>query len=233
MLEEIEYSSINIAQLLGRILNDVESKADPGTLFVKGSLERPLPSPRVSIIGSRKASPQGIKNAQKIAKMLVEKQVIIVSGLAEGIDTAAHKTALSMNEKTIAVIGTPLDKVYPKTNYELQQELMKNHLVISQFPIGSPITRQNFVMRNKTMALISDASIIVEAGESSGSKHQGWETLRMGRSLFICESIVNNKELDWPAEMIDYGAIELSDSFDLFDILEELPSHFKIIDVFK
>ena len=227
-----DYLSINVKELLGRMLNDVESKVDPGTLFVKGSLEIPLQSPRVSIIGSRKASPRGIENTQKITKMLVENQAIIVSGLAEGVDTVAHKTALSMNGKTIAIIGTPLDKVYPKINYELQQELMKNHLVISQFPIGSPIARKNFVIRNKTMALVSDASIIVEAGKTSGSRYQGWETLRMGRSLFICESVVNDK-VKWAAEMIKHGAIELADSFDPFDILEELPSRFKVVDVFK
>jgi len=230
MLEEMEYSSINAAKLLGRALNDIESKADPGTLFVSGSLKIPLPCPKVSIIGSRKASQQGIENTQKIAKTLIENQVIIVSGLAEGIDTAAHVTALNMNGKTIAVIGTPLDKSYPTKNHELQQELMKNHLVVSQFPTGYPITGKNFVIRNRTMALISDASVIVEAGKSSGSKHQGWETLRMGRPLFIWESIVNNKELDWPTEMIEHGAVELSDPY---DILEVLPTRFEIIDVFQ
>ena len=229
MLEGSKYLSITAAKLLGRTLNDIESKADPGQLFVQGSLEIPLPCPKVSIIGSRKASPQGIKNTQKITKILVENKVIIVSGLAEGIDTAAHVTALNINGKTIAVIGTPLDKAYPKINYELQQELMKSHLVVSQFPTGYPITGKNFVIRNKTMALISDASVIVEAGKTSGSKHQGWETLRMGRPLFIWESVVNNKELEWPTEMIEHGAIELSNPF---DILEVLPTHFEVIDVF-
>lgn len=230
MLERNKYSSINVAQLLGRTLNDIESKADPVMLFVEGALDIPLPCPKVSIIGSRKASTQGIVNTQKIAKTLIESKVIIVSGLAEGIDTAAHVTALNMNGKTIAVIGTPLDKAYPKINYELQQELMKNHLVVSQFPTGYPITRKNFVMRNRTMALISDASVIVEAGKTSGSKHQGWETLRMGRPLFIWKSVVNDKELDWPTEMIEHGAVELSDPS---DILEKLPTRFGVIDVFQ
>lgn len=230
MLEESEYSPINAAQLLGRPLNDIESKADLGELFVKGSLNIPLPYPKVSIIGSRKASTQGIANTQKIAKTLIENQVIIVSGLAEGIDTAAHVTALNMNGKTIAVIGTPLDKAYPKINYELQQELMKNHLVVSQFPTGYPITGKNFVIRNTTMALISDASVIVEAGKTSGSRYQGWETLRMGRPLFIWESVVNDKELDWPTEMIEHGAVKLADPL---DILEVLPTRFEVIDVFE
>ena len=111
MLEERKYSSMTTADLLGRPLDDAESKADPGVLYVQGSLEIPLPSPRVSIIGSRKASEQGITNTLKIAKTLIENKVVIISGLAEGIDTAAHNTALKMNGKTIAVIGTPLNKV--------------------------------------------------------------------------------------------------------------------------
>lgn len=98
---------------------------------------------------------------------------------------------------------------------------MKNHLVISQFSPRSPIQRGNFPMRNRTMALISHASIIVEAGDTSGSLHQGWEALRLGRPLFILESIINNKKLKWPQEMIKYGAIILStkDIKPLFDVL--------------
>jgi len=230
MVEELEFLSLNIEELLGHPLNDIEKKVKVETLFVKGSLEIPLPCPKVSIIGSRKASPQGIENAQKIAKTLVENQVIIVSGLAEGIDTAAHETAIRMNGKTIAVIGTPLNKTFPSKNFNLQQEIMKNHLAVSQFPIGYPTKPKDFVLRNRTMALISDASVIVEAGKSSGSLHQGWETLRLGRPLFIWESVVNNKELDWPKEMMEYGAIELSNPT---DVLEVLPTRFKMIDVFQ
>ena len=74
-------------------------------------------------------------------------------------------------------------------------------------------------MRNKTMALISDASVIVEAGKTSGSRYQGWETLRMKKPLFIWESIVNDRELDWPTEMIEHGAIELADPSDILEVL--------------
>lgn len=89
--------------------------------------------------------------------------------------------------------------------------------------------RKEFVIRNRTMALISDASVIVEAGKSSGSLHQGWETLRLGRPLFIWESVVNGKELDWPQEMMKYGAMELSNPI---DVLEVLPTRFKMIEMF-
>lgn len=222
--------SISVEDLLGRTLNDVETKYAPELLYIQGSLEIPLPCPKVSIIGTRKPSTRGLIDAQSIAKTLTENQIIITSGLAEGIDTAAHRTAIDNGGRTIAVLGTPLNKVYPKKNLGLQQEIMENHLAISQFPVGYPITKKNFIIRNRTMALISDASIIVEAGNSSGSLHQGWETLRLGRPLFIWKSLLNNSDLDWPKTMLEYGAMELGNPI---DVLEVIPSNLKTIDLFQ
>jgi DNA processing protein len=230
MFEELEYSSMSVAKLLGRPLNDIETKYAPKMLYVKGSMDIPLQGPRVSIIGSRKASPNGIENAKTITRTLIENQTVIVSGLAEGIDTSAHETTIAAGGKTIAVLGTPLNKVYPRKNLQLQQEIMADHLAISQFPIGHITTPKDFVLRNRTMALISDATIIVEAGDTSGSLHQGWEALRLGRSLFIWKSVLNNKQLSWPEKMLQYGAMELSDPTDVFEVL---PSHLKMLDVFQ
>lgn len=230
MFEELEYSSMSVAKLLGRPLNDIETKYAPKMLYVKGPMDIPLQGPRVSIIGSRKASPNGIENAKTITRTLIENQTVIVSGLAEGIDTSAHETTIAAGGKTIAVLGTPLNKVYPRKNLQLQQEIMADHLAISQFPIGHITTPKDFVLRNRTMALISDATIIVEAGDTSGSLHQGWEALRLGRSLFIWESVLNNKQLSWPEKMLQYGAMELSDPTDVFEVL---PSHLKMLDVFQ
>src|ERR1700687_1786141 len=210
MFEELEYSSMSVAKLLGRPLNDIETKYAPKMLYVKGPMDIPLQGPRGSIIGSRKASPNGIENAKTITRTLIENQTVIVSGLAEGIDTSAHETTIAAGGKTIAVLGTPLNKVYPRKNLQLQQEIMADHLAISQFPIGHITTPKDFVLRNRTMALISDATIIVEAGDTSGSLHQGWEALRLGRSLFIWKSVLNNKQLSWPEKMLQYGAMELS-----------------------
>ena len=190
-------------------------------IFYKGTMEIPIPCPRVSIIGSRNASERGLLESKEISKILIKNKVTIVSGLAKGIDTVGHKTAIKYGGKTIAVIGTPLNKTYPKENSELQEEIMKNHLVISQYPVGHLTTPKDFVLRNKTMALISDATVIVEAGESSGSLHQGWETLRLGRPLFICKDMINNDKLNWPKKMMQYGAIKLNNSI---DILENLPT---------
>ncbi len=206
-------------ELLGP-LNDVEKKYAPNMLYVVGNLQQiPLPRPRAAIIGSRKASPEGLKAASDIARVLVKNDVIVVSGLAEGIDTAAHQTTIEEGGHTIAVLGTPLDRVYPQKNFQLQEVIKRHHLAISQFPVGRPIQPKNFVLRNRTMALISNASIIVEAGETSGSLHQGWEALRLGRPLFIWKSIVNDHSLSWPKMMMTYGAVELNEAEEVVDVL--------------
>jgi DNA processing protein len=230
MIEEIEYPSIDLQSLLGRPLNDIEKTNAPKMIYYKGVMKFPLPCARVSIIGTRGPSKEGILAAEEVSKILIKKKVVIVSGLAKGIDTIGHETAIKYGGKTIAVIGTPLNKTYPKENTELQKEIMKNHLVISQYPVGHPTTKKDFVLRNRTMALISDASIIVEAGEGSGSLYQGWETLRLGRPLFICKSVVHNPKLKWAKEMIEYGAIELDNPI---DILEILPSNVKMPELFQ
>lgn len=191
-------------------LTDTERKSAPQDLFLEGDASLLLSGLKVAIVGSRKPSEQGIVDAQCLARTLVKHGVTVVSGLAEGIDTAAHQAAINAGGRTIAVLGTPLNTSYPAKNRPLQEEIKRNHLAVSQFPVGSPVTPKNFPMRNKTMALISDATIIVEAAEQSGTRHQGWEALRLGRVIFIMKRVVEDKGLTWPNEMVNYGAQELT-----------------------
>src|SRR6058998_3745965 len=156
-------SVLSPEELLGP-LNDVEKKYAPLKLFASGPMEIPVPRPRLAIIGSRKASGKSLDVAGEIAKTLVRKRVVIVSGLARGIDTAAHRAAIESGGRTIAVLGTPLSQTYPPENAELQSLIMKKHLAVSQFDERYPTSRRNFVLRNRTMALIADASVIVESG---------------------------------------------------------------------
>ena len=214
-------------KLLGRSLNDVENLYAAKTLYASGPMEIPLPRPRVSIVGTRQPSEAGLKTAKLIAEALTKKGVVIVSGLARGIDTAAHRTAIESGGRTIAVLGTPLDRAYPHENADLQSEIVKNHLAISQFRVGQTVTRSNFPIRNRTMALISDATIIVEAAEKSGSLSQGWETLRLNRLLFIWKSLFDAK-LSWPDEMVKFGAMKLSDTKSIFQLL---PSNRPVLEV--
>jgi len=210
------YLELTPEELLGP-LNDVEQKYAPEKLYVAGNTDFLAQGARVSIVGSRKASPEGIARARKLARVLVKKNTVVVSGLAEGIDTAAHSATIEAGGRTIAVIGTPLDKVYPKGNAKLQDLIQREHLCISQFPVGYPTRPGCFPMRNRTMALLSDATVIIEAGDTSGSLSQATETLRLGRLLFIAKSTVDNATLTWPQKYLDYGARILSD-----DTLEEL-----------
>lgn len=210
-----------IQELLGP-LNDVEQKHAPQTLFVAGRCDWLRQGARVAIVGSRQASPEGCARARKLATRLCERGIVAVSGLAKGIDTAAHQAALEQNGRTIAVIGTPLDQVYPKTNRALQHRIMDEHLCVSQFPVGSPVGRKNFPLRNLTMALLSDATVILEASDTSGSIAQGWEALRLGRALMISKAVADDSSLSWPKKMLHYGGQILSDeTLDLF--LDSLP----------
>ncbi len=202
-------------------LNDVEKKYSPSTIFYKGNREL-FHCPRLAIVGTRKPSDQGIENTIKIAKFLVQHNVVIVSGLARGIDSVAHETAIKNGGATIAVLGTSIDKCYPPENAELQQRIARDHLLISQFPVGYPTQTRNFPIRNRTMALLSNGTIIVEAGEKSGTIHQGWEALRLGRPLFILDTLLQNPKVDWPQKMIDYGAHSLSMKH-LDQLLEVIP----------
>jgi DNA processing protein len=145
-----------------------------------------------------------------LAKTLVNHGAIVLSGLAEGIDTVAHETAIKQGGRTIAVLGTPLDIAYPAKNRNLLETIKKDHLAVSQFAQNYPTKKENFPMRNRTMALLSDATIIVEASQVSGTRHQGWEALRLGRLIFIMKRVIENKELSWPKEMVKYGAQELT-----------------------
>jgi DNA processing protein len=204
-------------------LTDVEEKNAPSKLYLAGDTSLLAEGPRISIVGSRQASAEGLKRARFLARALVGHDMIVVSGLAEGIDTAAHTATIEAGGRTIAVIGTPLDQVYPKANAELQARLMREHLVVSQFPAGYRTQPKSFPMRNRTMALLTDATVIVEAGEKSGTLHQGWEALRLGRQLFLMESVAMDPALTWPAEMIRYGAHVLRrESLD--EALADLPS---------
>jgi len=216
------FEEFEAEDLLGP-LNDVEKKNAPRRLFVAGDRSLLHAGPRVSIVGSRKASPAGLGNARRLSETLVARGAVVVSGLAEGIDTAAHEGAIASRGRTIAVLGTPLDESFPSKNRALQELIMREHLAVSQFGPGVPSQPGNFPMRNRTMALLSDCTVIVEAGEKSGSLHQGWEALRLGRPLFLPESLLRDPALSWAREMEGYGAqaLVLENLELLFELLPE------------
>lgn len=205
-------------------LGPIEEKHAPDVLYTAGDVSLLTEGTRIAIVGSRNASPEGMKRTRAVARALVEQNIIVVSGLADGIDTIAHQTAIEAGGRTIAVLGTPLSKAYPAKNAGLLEEIKNNHLAISQFPEGYPMKGENFPRRNRTMALICDATIVIEASEKSGTRHQGWEAIRLGRHLFLLDNVASDPSLTWPKELIQYGAQVLKRE-DLPDILYDIPNY--------
>lgn len=193
-------------------------------LYFSGRLDY-LGKRGVSVVGTRHPSQEGIARAKKLARLLVESGYVVYSGLAEGIDTAAHTAAIESGGHTVAVIGTPLDRVYPKINSILQREIAANHLLISQVPFirysrqDFRVNRGFFPERNKTMSALSEATVIVEAGETSGSLIQAKAALKQGRKLFILNSCFENSALTWPAKFEWLGAVRVRDFSDIIDNL--------------
>lgn len=179
------------------------SSGEAGSVFVAGDATL-LKRPCIAIIGARKATPAGEQRARKLARQLVSEGVVIVSGLAEGIDTAALSSAIEHDGRVVAVIGTPLDQAYPAKNKRLQEEIYQDHLLVSQFRSGGRVFPSNFPARNRTMAALSDASIVIEASDSSGSLHQAAECVRLGRWLGIAQSVIDDPSLTWPSSFLTY-----------------------------
>ncbi|MGJ4928166.1 DNA-processing protein DprA [Bradyrhizobium sp. HKCCYLS2038] len=179
----------------------------------------------VAVVGSRKASEDGLKRAQRIARELVGRGFTVVSGLAAGIDRAAHTAALDAGGQTIAVIGTPLGITYPKENAELQTRIAKDFLLISQVPIlryakqAVPQNKLFFPERNVTMSALTEATIIVEAGDTSGTLTQARAAIQQGRKLFILDSCFNRQDLTWPATYEAKGAIRVRSADDIWQAL--------------
>jgi DNA processing protein len=193
----------------------------PVFLFMRGNPNL-LNFNAISIVGTRNPSEQGKKRAQVLAERLGFNRIVVASGLAKGIDTAAHTGALINNNPTIAVIGTPLSKVYPKENEKLQRTIEENGLVISQFAPSMSVQRWNFPMRNAVMSGISLATVIIEAGETSGSLIQADYALKQGRMVFIPQSAIESVNLAWPKKYIQRnGAFKFSTIDELLNTLAE------------
>lgn len=174
----------------------------------------------VSIVGTREVSRDGYARASRLAKELAALNVAVVSGLAKGVDTSALTGAISAGGKAIAVIGTPLDKAYPAENKNLQEEIWRHHLLITPFAYGEAVFQSNFPKRNRMMAAISDATVIVEASDTSGTLHQAKECQRLGRPLFIMRSVAENQNLKWPKSFLSSGnSFILDDTRDILKVI--------------
>lgn len=168
----------------------------PPLIFVAGEL-RSEDARSIAVVGSRQATDRGLRIAQRIAEHLVGRGYAVASGLAAGIDTAAHKGALALGGRTFAVIGTGLRRAYPPENAPLQRRLIRQGAVVSQFWPDAPPSRRSFPMRNAVMSGMTLASVIVEAAPTSGSRMQARLALEHGRPVFLVRSLL---EQDWARE---------------------------------
>ncbi len=169
----------------------------PPLLFAAGRL-LPADARSLAVIGSRDASPAGVETAAEIARHLVDAEFTVASGLAAGIDTAAHTAALQRGGRTIAVIGTGLERVYPPENEELQRQISASGAVISQFWPDAGPSRRSFPMRNAVMSGFTLGSVVVEASHTSGARLQARIALAHGRLVFLHDRLIERES--WAAE---------------------------------
>lgn len=193
--------------------------ADPPTvLYVKGRAEL-LNLPALAIVGSRNATPQGKANAEAFAMALAEAGLTIVSGLALGIDAAAHRGGLRSKSSTVAVIGTGIDRIYPARNEALAHEIVEQGAIVSEFPLGTPALKENFPRRNRLIAGLARGCLVVEAAERSGSLITARLAGELGREVFAIPGSIHSPMSKGCHRLIKQGA-KLVD--DVRDILDEL-----------
>ncbi len=164
----------------------------PPLLFARGDLRGH--DPAVSVVGSRKATSHGLDIAAGVARHLVAEGLTVLSGLAEGIDTAAHTAALDAGGRTVAVIGTGIRKHFPDQNHDLQERIARDGLLLSQFWPDAPHTRYTFPMRNATMSGYGLATVVVQAGEKSGARIQARVAVEHGRPVILTDLAVEANE---------------------------------------
>lgn len=198
----------------------LESADPPSLLYVNGDPAY-LNHPAIGIVGSRNATPQGLENARAFSKVLADAGFSIVSGLALGIDAAAHEGALRSDTRsgTIAVIGTGIDRVYPASNKKLAHLITGNGCIISEFPLGTAATASNFPRRNRLIAGLGQACLVVEAAPASGSLITARLAGELGRDVFAIPGSIHAPQYKGCHALIKQGAklVECAQ-----DILEEL-----------
>ncbi len=198
----------------------------PPFLYVKGSLQTDdIP---VALVGSRLASPYGRFTTEKLSRELALNGITVVSGLARGIDSAAHRGAMSARGRTIAVLGCGIDVVYPPENYRLYESIPEHGAIISEYQFGTPPHRLNFPARNRIISGISYGVVVVEAGEKSGSLITARLALEQGREVFAVPGSIDASGSRGTHKLIREGARLVQSVRDIIDeISPQFPTHFR------
>lgn len=199
---------------------------DPPTLlYVRGRLDL-LNRPALAIVGSRNPTPQGLQNAERFAAALAGAGLAIGSGLALGIDAAAHRGALSVDGETLAFIGTGIDRIYPARNRDLALEIGSKGTIVSEFPIGTPVLAANFPRRNRLISGVARGVLVVEAAMQSGSLITARLASEQGREVFAIPGSIHSPQARGCHQLIKQGAklVETAQ-----DVLEELGAILPIV----
>ncbi len=220
-LQSIEHAGVTVVTVAEPTYSLLlqETHSPPLALFARGNLE--LLSQRcLTVVGTRKPTRYGLTATRTIVEPLAREDIVIVSGLAYGIDAAAHQAALAGNGRTIAVLGNGIDQIYPAGNRELGQAILKNRgLIISEHPPGTEPQRHFFPQRNRILAGLSTASLIVEAGEKSGALITARMALDENREVFAVPGPIDGPTSVGPNNLIKLGASVASRADDLRESL--------------
>ena len=192
----------------------------PIALYIRGDLKKVSARPCLAVVGSRRCSTYGINAAQSLSRDLAQNGLTIVSGLARGIDAAAHRGALETGGLTIAVVGTGLEMTYPKEHKKLEEEIAASGAVVSEFPLGTPPLPQNFPYRNRVLSGLCFGVLIVEAAEHSGSLITARLANEQGREVFAVPGNITSQTSFGTNFLIKDGA-KLVQHWR--DVVEELP----------
>lgn len=180
----------------------------PKELYCLGNLDLLNYKNNIAMIGSRNCSSYGERAAKDFAYNLAKEDICIVSGLAKGIDSFSHIGALNANGRTIAVLGSGLDNIYPKENIKLVEEIVKNNgLVISEYPLGTKPLKYHFPARNRIISGLSDGVLVVEARKNSGTNITVDFALEQGKDVFVIPGNIYSKTSDGTNFLITEGAI--------------------------
>ncbi|GAA2909385.1 DNA-processing protein DprA [Enterococcus pseudoavium] len=196
----------------------------PLVLFYKGDLAL-LKGELLAVVGARDATQYGYLVLQELMPTLTKRGFIIVSGLAKGIDSFAHQFAISNQGKTIGVVGTGLDICYPKVSGNLQIEMSRHQLVLSEYPNGTPPAKFHFPMRNRIIAGLSSGVLVIEAKKRSGSLITAQQALDYGKEVFVVPGSILDGRSSGCHQLIQDGAIcveKTKDIFDPYDLLNKI-----------
>ncbi len=193
-----------------------EISAPPPVLFVKGDVYA-LSEPQVAIVGSRNASLEGLDNAEQFARAIVSHNYIVTSGLALGVDGYAHHGAIEAKGKTIAVLGSGLEKLYPAKHRRLAHKVIDNGALVSEFIPDTPPKAENFPRRNRIISGLSTGVLVIEAAERSGSLITARYANEQGREVFALPGTIQNPMAKGSNNLIKNGAKLVSSVTDIFD----------------